>query len=97
MTQLYLIFALLLALLVAIFAVQNAERVTIDFLVWTFQTSLVIVILVSAGVGALLAALIAGWLFRRRLKAFPGRTVRTVVPAPTERRALLARMVNREL
>ena len=46
MTQLYLIFALLLALLVAIFAVQNAERVTIDFLVWTFQTSLVIVILV---------------------------------------------------
>ncbi|MEE9154049.1 MAG: LapA family protein [candidate division NC10 bacterium] len=59
MTQLYLIFALLLALLVAIFAVQNAERVTIDFLVWTFQTSLVIVILVSAGVGALLAALIS--------------------------------------
>ena len=59
MTQLYLIFALFLALLVAIFAVQNAERVTIDFLVWTFQTSLVIVILVSAGVGALLAALIS--------------------------------------
>ncbi len=59
MTQFYLIFALLLATLVAIFAIQNAEEVPVRFLVWTFQTSLVIIILISAGVGALLAALIS--------------------------------------
>ncbi len=59
MTQFYFMVALLLATLVAIFAVQNAEEVTVRFLVWTFQTSVVIVILVSAGMGALLAALIS--------------------------------------
>lgn len=59
MTQFYFLSALVLATLVAIFAVQNAEQVTIRFLVWTFQTSVVIVILVSAGTGALLAALIS--------------------------------------
>lgn len=59
MTQLYLLFALLLTTLVAIFALQNAEQVTIRFLVWTFQTSVVIVILMSAGMGALLTALVS--------------------------------------
>lgn len=59
MTQLYLLFALLLTTLVAIFALQNADQVTIRFLVWTFQTSVVIVILMSAGMGALLAALVS--------------------------------------
>lgn len=59
MTQLYLLFALLLTTLVAIFAVQNATEVTVRFLVWTFRTSVVIVILLSAGMGALLAALVS--------------------------------------
>ncbi|MFQ5848756.1 MAG: lipopolysaccharide assembly LapA domain-containing protein [Candidatus Methylomirabilales bacterium] len=59
MTQLYLILALLLATLVAVFAVQNAEEVTVRFLVWTFQSSVVVVILISAGLGVLLTALIS--------------------------------------
>lgn len=59
MTQLYLLFALLLTTLVAIFAVQNAGEVTVRFLIWTFQTSVVIVILISAGMGALLAAVVS--------------------------------------
>jgi lipopolysaccharide assembly protein A len=59
MTQLYLLFALVLTTLVAIFALQNAGEVTVRFLVWTFQTSVVIVILMSAGMGALLAALVS--------------------------------------
>ena len=59
MTQFYLIVALLLATLVAIFAVQNAQEVTVRFLVWTFQSSVVVIILISAGLGALLAALIS--------------------------------------
>lgn len=59
MTQFYLILALVLATLVAIFAVQNPTNVTISFLVWSFESSVVVLILVSAGVGALLAALIS--------------------------------------
>lgn len=71
MMQFYLIVAFTLAILVAIFAVQNAEQVTIRFLLWTFQTSTVIVILISAGVGALLAALLSlpqNLKLRRRLR-----------------------------
>ena len=59
MTQFYLVLALVLATLVAIFAVQNAQEVNIRFLVWTFQSSVVVVILISLGVGALLAALMS--------------------------------------
>lgn len=51
--QFYLISALFFALLVAVFAVQNTEPVTIDFLTWTFQDiSLVLVILGSSVIGA---------------------------------------------
>jgi putative membrane protein len=59
MSQFYLILALVLAILVAIFAVQNAQEVSVRFLLWTFQSSVVVVILISLGVGALLAALIS--------------------------------------
>jgi uncharacterized integral membrane protein len=59
MSQFYLILALVLATLVAIFAVQNAQEVSVRFLVWTFQSSVVVVILISLGVGALLAALMS--------------------------------------
>jgi len=59
MSQFYLILTLVLAILVAVFAVQNAQEVNIRFLVWTFQSSVVVVILISLGVGALLAALIS--------------------------------------
>ncbi len=59
MAQFYVIVALLVAILVAIFAVQNAQEVNVRFLVWTFQSSVVVVILISLGVGALLAALIS--------------------------------------
>lgn len=48
-----LLFAFIFALLVAIFAVQNSLPVTVSFLAWSFQTSLVIIILGSAMFGAL--------------------------------------------
>lgn len=51
--QFYLVCALVFALAVAIFAVQNTAAVTISFLLWQFKTSLVIVILGSASLGAL--------------------------------------------
>jgi lipopolysaccharide assembly protein A len=49
----YLILAFAFSLVVAIFATQNSLPVTIGFLSWSFQTSLVIVILGAATFGAL--------------------------------------------
>ncbi len=51
--QFYLVLALFFALLVAIFAVQNTELVTINFLMWKFkEISLVLVIFGSSVIGA---------------------------------------------
>lgn len=51
--MLYLFLALVFSLFVAIFAVQNSLTVVVSFLSWNFQTSLVIIILGSAILGAL--------------------------------------------
>jgi uncharacterized integral membrane protein len=59
MVQAYLIAALVLAILVATFAVQNAIPVTLRFLAWNFESSLVVVIFLAAGVGALAATLVS--------------------------------------
>lgn len=59
MVQVYLFAALVLAVLVATFAVQNAIPVAVKFLAWNFESSLVIVILLAAGVGAFAAALVS--------------------------------------
>lgn len=59
MVQVYLVAALILALLVATFAVQNAIPVTVKFLAWNFDSSLVVVILLAAGVGACVSALVS--------------------------------------
>jgi uncharacterized integral membrane protein len=72
MGQAALIFFLILAVLVAMFAVQNAGPVTLRFGFWSVETSLVVVILVSAVVGAAMASLLGlpGWVRdRRRLRA----------------------------
>ena len=59
MVQVYLIAALILAALVATFAVQNAVPVTVKFLAWNFDSSLVVVIFLAAVVGALAATLVS--------------------------------------
>jgi putative membrane protein len=72
MSQATLIFFLILALTVALFAIQNAGPVTVRFGVWSVETSLVVVILVAAAAGAALASLLGlpGWIRdRRRLRA----------------------------
>jgi len=50
----HLFLALVLALLTAAFALQNTEAVTVRLLLWEYQTSLVLVILGSAGSGIVL-------------------------------------------
>ncbi len=54
-----LFFAFLLALLTAVFALQNTDRVTVRFLIWEYESSLVIVILSSAALGAALTFLLS--------------------------------------
>lgn len=57
--QIYLLLAILFALLVAVFALQNAVAVNIKFLAWQFPgISLVLVILGSAAFGALVVFLL---------------------------------------
>ena len=77
-----LVVGLLFALLVAIFAAQNATAVTIHFLFFTLgRLSIAVVILGSALLGALLVAALVGF---RQLQARRElhRTRRQVNPAP---------------
>jgi uncharacterized integral membrane protein len=72
MGQAALIVSFILAVLVALFAVQNAGPVTLRFGLWSVETSLVVVILVAAAAGAAMASLagLPGWIKnRRRLRA----------------------------
>jgi len=67
--QTALIAFLLLATGVAVFAVQNAGPVTVRFGFWSLEISLVVVILVAAAAGAVMASLVSlpGW-FRDRAR-----------------------------
>jgi uncharacterized integral membrane protein len=60
---------LLLATGVALFSVQNAGPVTVRFGFWSLEMSLVVVILVAAALGAVMASLVSlpGWFRDRRL------------------------------
>ena len=60
MTQFFFYIAFLVIIGVAIFAIQNsnAPLVTIKFLVWNFETSLIYTILGSIGVGILITFLL---------------------------------------
>jgi uncharacterized integral membrane protein len=71
MGQVALILSLTLAILVAVFAIQNAGSVTLRFGIWSVETSLVVVILVAVAAGAAVASLLGlpGWIRdRHRLK-----------------------------
>lgn len=59
--MIFLIFTLLVALFVAIFAVQNAAPVAINLLWYVAEVPLVLVILGSALAGALMVFFIAIW------------------------------------
>ncbi len=68
MGQAALILSLILAIAVAVFAIQNAGPVTLRFGLWSVETSLVVVILVATAAGAALASLLGlpGWIRNRR-------------------------------
>jgi putative membrane protein len=96
--QTALILFLLLATGVAVFAVQNAGPVTVRFGFWSLEMSLVVVILVAAALGAMMASLVSlpAWFRDRRqlrhqtkelnvLRASrPGTTPSSTPPAASE-------------
>jgi len=55
--QVFLLVALLVAALAVLFAVQNTEIVTVDFLFWSFQGSLALILLVALAAGAIASSL----------------------------------------
>ncbi|MGI6703459.1 MAG: LapA family protein [Clostridia bacterium] len=66
--QLTYIFALIFALVVAVFALLNAQPVTVDFAFNEFQISLALVILISAFAGAIILGFMG--LFRQVKEGF---------------------------
>ena len=57
--QIFLILALIIAILAVIFAVQNVTVVTITFFACTIHTSLAVALLVALGAGVLLTLLLS--------------------------------------
>ncbi|MFO7941023.1 MAG: LapA family protein [Bacillota bacterium] len=55
------IIVLLIAAIIAVFAGQNVQIVTVRFLGWSVETSLVVVIVFSAAAGGVLVGVISLW------------------------------------
>lgn len=53
--QIFLIFSLIIAALATIFAVQNAAPITVNFLVWEFEGSLALILLIALIAGAMIS------------------------------------------
>jgi uncharacterized integral membrane protein len=58
MATVYLIFALLIAVVAVVFALQNTITVTISFLAWKVTGSLSLVLLVTLAIGAVIGLLV---------------------------------------
>jgi uncharacterized integral membrane protein len=59
MNQFSLIGFLILAVIIATFSVQNSGEAIVKFIWWQFQSSLVVVILISTALGAIMAFLLS--------------------------------------
>ena len=88
--QIFFIIAFVLAIGIAIFAIQNsdADMVVMRFLIWEYKTSLVYTLLGGIGLGILLAILcwipraIKTSLHMRRLKRQISQLTATQAPSP---------------
>ena len=59
MQQIFLILALVVAIVAVIFALQNPAAVTISLLFWQFQGSLALVLLIAVTLGVLISLLVS--------------------------------------
>lgn len=64
--QLGLIFGIVFAIVAAVFAMQNVAPVTVTVGFWSFEGSLALVLLVTLGLGALIAGLVSSPAMIRR-------------------------------
>ena len=53
--QIFLFFALIIAVLAVIFAIQNNDQTTVSFAMWKYNGSLALVLLVAVAAGALIS------------------------------------------
>jgi len=83
--QLVFILFALLVLAVAVFALQNPDRVTLSFLVWKVETSVAILALGATTTGALIAGLLglASRLSRWNRRRVAGPAVPPNISPPT--------------
>ncbi len=59
MNQIYLIGFLVLAVAIALFAIQNSGEAVVKFIGWQFHSSLVVVVLISTVAGVIMAVLLS--------------------------------------
>lgn len=96
--QLLLVAALIFASVVAVFALQNAQTVPIRFFGWERETSVAVIALGAAAVGALSAVLaglvrqLSAGLRNRHLKAELGRVQRELDDERQAKEALLTEL-----
>ena len=57
--QLWLIIAIVVAILAVIFALQNAIPITVSFLTWKFESSLALVLLIAIALGVLMSLMVS--------------------------------------
>jgi len=65
-----LIGILVLLVLLVVLAIQNYQPLTLKFLFWAFETSVVLVLLISFLIGALVGGLVL-WIGRGKKKDLP--------------------------
>jgi putative membrane protein len=53
--QIFLFFALIIAVLAVIFAIQNNDQTTVSFAIWKYNGSLALVLLVAVAAGSLIS------------------------------------------
>jgi len=66
--QLLLIIALVIAVLAVVFALQNAVPISVAFLVWKFETSLALVLLIALASGFLMGLLASAPAMIKRMR-----------------------------
>lgn len=70
--QIFLILALIVAIVAVIFALQNPTTVTISLLFWQFEGSMALMLLVALTVGVLISLLLSAPAVIRRSRGAPG-------------------------
>ncbi|GAB1475872.1 hypothetical protein MASR2M70_07040 [Bacillota bacterium] len=85
------VLSLIFALVVALFAIQNAGVVNVDFLVWNVSISQALIILLSAVVGAIVGALL-GLIGHVKLKAAIRGDKRTITSLEEENKNLKTKL-----